>query len=673
MIRNAKNKVKITGTVGDDSIVSSGSKVTIQAGAGDDTITGSDYGEQFWFSYASGKDVVTNFGLNDTLKCTSGSIASVKTVDDDVIVTLKKNATMGTVTLQGAAQYDFKKSGAYLTAIATINNNTNKKKISGSVLADRIINSGSNVTIQAGAGDDTITGSDYGEQFWFSYASGNDVITNFGLNDTLKCTAGSISSFKTINDDVVVTIKKSGQSDVGKITLQGAAQYNFKKSGAYLTAIATINNTQNKIKITGTSTADRIINSGSNVTIQASGGDDTITGSNNAELFLVNYSGGKDLITNFGVKDTLRATSGTLSAAKVSGANYIFTVKGASSSSVVTLKGAAANVLNINGSKAVLTNGKRIVNAKNKVKISGSDYNDSIVSSGDKVTIQAGKGADTLTGSDYGEQFWFSYASGKDVVTNFGLNDTLKCTSGSISSVKTVDNDVVVTLKKNSTVGTVTLQGAAQYDFRKSGAYLTAINRIENSKNKFKVSGTVNDDRIINYGSKVTIQAGAGNDTITGSDKYGARFQFSYASGADVITNFKAGDTLQSTSGTLSYKKSGNNYIVTIKKSGKTEVGTITLQNAAKNYTLKKNGAYITAKAKTNSNAQMPSDDYWFLNEESASTDELENLLNDAPQDNSIGKLTLNDPTDILTDNSARIEQSFNLATNARHKRKNRF
>ena len=308
-----------------------------------------------------------------------------------------------------------------------------------------------------------------------------------------------------------------------------------------------------------------------------------------------------------------------------------------------------------------------INNAQSDIKVNGTTRDDYIINSGENVTIQAGKGNDTLVGSDEAESFWFSYASGADVITNFGVNDTLKCTSGSIASVRTVGDDVIVSLKKSSTVGTVTLQGAAQYDFRKSGAYLTAINRIENKKNKIKVTGTTGDDHIINYGSNVTIQAGKGNDTITGSD-YAEQFWFSYASGNDVITNFGLNDTIRCTSGAFSSIETIDNDIVISMEKGST-VGTVRLKDAATNYTLTQNGSYITAQVDTLSSEQLPAEEYWFLDNDNSS-DELDGLIEDKATDNLIGQLTPNDPSELLMNNSARIGQELDALTGVRRKLK---
>ena len=87
-----KNNEKVPGTGGVDYIINPGfSGVSMQAGTGNDTLEGSTFGDVFMMSYASGNDVITNFGEGDSLKATSGTITSIEKVDNDVLVTISAN------------------------------------------------------------------------------------------------------------------------------------------------------------------------------------------------------------------------------------------------------------------------------------------------------------------------------------------------------------------------------------------------------------------------------------------------------------------------------------------------------------------------------------------------------------------------------------------------------
>ena len=95
-------------------------------------------------------------------------------------------------------------------------------------------------------------------------------------------------------------------------------------------------------------------------------------------------------------------------------------------------------------------------------------------------------------------------------------------------------------------------------------------------------------------------------------------------SGNDVVTNFGIKDTLRATSGVMSYYKSGSDYIVEIESDDSS--ATVKLKNAAKNYSIVKKNSTITLKSKSSS-SQMPSDDYWFLEDNSIKEDALSEIV----------------------------------------------
>ena len=69
-------------------------------------------------------------------------------------------------------------------------------------------NSGKNVTINGGAGNDTIVGSTisgYGEVIQYENGDENDVIINYGSDDTIIVTSGSYST-QTNNNDVIIKV-----------------------------------------------------------------------------------------------------------------------------------------------------------------------------------------------------------------------------------------------------------------------------------------------------------------------------------------------------------------------------------------------------------------------------------------------------------------------------------
>ena len=682
-IINRADNQNVTGTAFDDVIINTGDGATLNGRGGNDTLTGSAYGEVFQFASDGGNDLITGFGEEDTLQITGGKIQSSIVSGNDVIVNVKSGVYSGSITLGDAAGYVFNKidtdDGEYLTVerVNYVINRDDNVKVTGTGGADYITNSGNGVTVQAGAGDDTIDGSNFGEVFAFAYNSGANVITNFGANDTLQMTSGKTMSYAAVESDCVVTIASGTKKST--VTLKGAAEYSFRQDGKALVVnnINVINNAQDKQKLTGTANSDYIINSGAKVTVQAGQGNDTIVGSDTyGELFNAAATDGDDVIVNFSKGDTLQAVSGTLKYA-VNGNDVIATITSGKKNATVTLTDAAALLdqgytFIQSGKKLTLTSINEIVNGYDNITVTGTAGRDYIYNSGQGVSIAGGKGNDTIEGSMFAETYLFAYNSGANIVTDFGINDTLKATSGTLSTAKSGD-DMIVTIAKGTKKSTVTLEGAGSYNFTTSGTslFVAGINEIENAANGVKLTGTGGADFIVNTGENVTIQPNAGNDTITGSDEYGERFEFAYTYGNNVITNFGKNDTLRMTSGkTMTYAASGSDYIVTI-ASG-TKKATVTLEGAADLGTIQKSKdgkSLILRTASSITLNELPSsaEDYWFTEDEAiaaSTSNEVDALMSEAEVDTSLGKLTFNsEPSDVLTtlDDATKFDRTLSI------------
>ena len=106
----------INGGDGDDSITAWGkSYMSVNGGAGNDTIVGSDeFGEMFLFSSADGDNVITNFGVEDTLRLTAGNIQNYYASDNDYVINVKGTKYSGSVTLQNVGS--IRVSGRSVTA-----------------------------------------------------------------------------------------------------------------------------------------------------------------------------------------------------------------------------------------------------------------------------------------------------------------------------------------------------------------------------------------------------------------------------------------------------------------------------------------------------------------------------------------------------------------------------
>ena len=467
-----------SGGADDDTINSQGGGqgVTINGGSGNDVITGSSYGETFIFGNYDGYDVITNYDTNDTIHLTAAySVGTNYKSGSDYII----NTNGGSITLKNAASKKIKvqlANGSMTTLNSgksapipgpddptiiggqNITNYTNNKSVNGTSYNDIIKNWGNDVkissgagrdsiyseygyrvTINGGAGNDTMTGSNYADVFQFGNSDGNDVITNYGTNDTLHLTA--INSASSIKSSVSGSnrIITAGNT---KITLQGASTKKIKVKLAN-GSMTTISGTTT-IKSGGSSkipsgytsvnvtTNSWYYNQKSKVVINGSSGDNRIT--NYASNVIVNGNAGKDYITSWD---------------KDYDDNKVL--------SNVTLNGGAGN--------------DTIYSFTNQSSISGGDGNDTLIGCADYVTINGGKGNDTIQAITYNNVIQYANGDGNDVITYFNTDTKIKITSGSYSTL-TSGNDVIIKVGsgkmtlKDAKGTTLNITGTRNYEER---------------------------------------------------------------------------------------------------------------------------------------------------------------------------------------------------------------
>ena len=280
--------------------------------------------------------------------------------------------------------------------------------ISGTSKADDIYNGRSNVTINAGKGNDSIKSS--GENVLFKYNSGdgNDKIIGFNESSTLSIGGGSYSSKKS-GSDLIVTVGK------GKITLVGAASldtFNIKGTKATSTtktitnstkspvtvgsAIKTINasNRTKAVKITGNTLANTIKGGSGKDSIYGGDGNDSILGNAGADklygqagndilkggagndslwggkgndslwgdagkdTFVYSSGEGKDIIYGFENDDMLKITGKFSTSYDKSKGEIYFKV--GSTANAITLKDYTATSFNINGTNYKISGSKLV-------------------------------------------------------------------------------------------------------------------------------------------------------------------------------------------------------------------------------------------------------------------------------------------------------------------------
>ncbi|MBE8953894.1 MAG: calcium-binding protein, partial [Quinella sp. 1Q7] len=411
--------------------------------------------------------------------------------------------------------------------------------ISGTANGEFLTGSGTNVTIVAGAGNDTLTvyGKNmkaFGEEgadciLIGSLASGasidgglgNDSIDNSGSNVTINGGAGS-DSINCKGDSV----KIFGGADNDIILVEKTSDYNWSIEAWEFTY-------HDKATIDGGLGNDTIDNSGNKVTLDGGTGSDSI----NSKGDSVKIFGGAD--------------NDIILVEKTSDYNWDIEVWEFTYHDKATIDGGTGN--------------DSIKNENSNASINGGTGNDTIENHGDKTILQGGAGSDMLINGEYfssgGVKVSISGGDGNDTLTNSGSNSVLYGGAGNdlihngyyyyrdwnIYYDSSSGGEYNDSLKSSN----VTLDGGAGND------------TIDNRGSNVSLNGGAGNDTITNYGTNVTIDGGKGNDTLTGGK--GADV-FVYTAGKDVISDYASGDKISLGAAITATAVSGSNVVFTIGK-----------------------------------------------------------------------------------------------------------
>lgn len=440
-IYNSNSNTLVSGTSGKDTIQnggydksgvyqSAGSYVTIQAGAGNDSVSNN-----------GGDNVIIDGGKgNDSLQIDHGSYDSIFGGDGNDYIYAQADLS----TISGGAGNDsiIVKYGAKLSIDGGAGDDF-IEFMSGEEVA------GDNSTISGGKGNDIIR-LDYRDRYGvdaknvvINYASGdgNDTVYGFNSNDTLHITKGSYTTTKSGTDFIVqvgkqkITLKDALADGYGKINIENSsgkvAVYNDWKVRE-----GNVNgNYANKVTLTGSKFSDYISNYGDNVKITGGAGRDLIASFKGNNVTISGGEGDEQIQIRGG--DNLKI-SGDAGTDRIYVDDYVHysTIDGGNGDDYIYLDMTYDSI--IKGDN-------------------GDDYIGVIDFSG-RNTIDGGKGNDRINLDPMSSQNVIKYASGdgNDTVFGFFADDTLHITKGSYSA-KASGNDVIVTVGK----GKITLNNAA--------------------------------------------------------------------------------------------------------------------------------------------------------------------------------------------------------------------
>ena len=405
---------------------------------------------------------------------------------------------------------------------------------------DTIQNSGANVSISAGAGNDYINNSS--ENILFFYESGNDTIRGFDETSTLQVAGGTYSSVM-IGKDLILF----GSGSTESIKILGASN---------LSSINIFDANNNPVEIgdakniVGTEQADSLINPVDGATIQAFGGDDTIQNSGD-NVSIVGGEGNDSIVNNKGYWVTIHGGAGddlinnnqqlrtayfhesgndTIQGFNDSDTLYIggYTYETVTSDNdiIVNIIGYFETVSSVilkdypSGQKVNINpfvvndpeRGEEVYNSTDSVSVIGTANNDNLNNSGNNVTIAGLAGNDMIFNESLTSNVTIDGGEGSDLIyNNKGANvsieggaghDNIYNMGGFFVTINGGDGqDYII---NDSLASNVSIDGGEGDD--------TVLNI---DGNNFSIKGGAGDDYIGNYGDNVTIDGGSGNDTIS--------------------------------------------------------------------------------------------------------------------------------------------------------------
>ena len=478
---NTDNAILITGTADNDSIINFGDDVTIDSGAGNDTVySGLDN--------QKADRVSINAGEGDNIISIQGGSDSV------TIRTGNGNNLIGTTSPNNAI---FSGAGNDSVVFYTGSDNNTVETGDGDDVIDAVghnvtINAGAgndiihtyrnayDITIKPGTGDDAITLSgpvdeDHTNIVQYAEGDGNDTITAFSATDTLQITSGSISGAELVGNNVEITVGS------GKITLVEANNMNIN--------ILDADGILHKTIFSGGSSEDTVVN---DTLIVGTEGDDYLTNDKGKNV-TINALGGNDTIENTGDNSIIDAGSGN-DIVSVAGASFVTIRTGEGNNTVYSDGNGASEVIYFgNGENSIVTSNRNstiicgagsigitLHNGSFGSSVRASTGNDTIAVGHYDITVDAadgndlinlyrdaensliimGNGNDTVAVYNNTHAQTFQYSSGNDLITGFDANDTLRIVGHAVSSSIISEGNLVLGLGD----GSLTLAGVSSVE-----------------------------------------------------------------------------------------------------------------------------------------------------------------------------------------------------------------
>lgn len=440
---------------------------------------------------------------------------------------------------------------------------------------DEIVSYSSSVSASGGDGNDTIFAQNISKST-IDGGDGNDLLQVIGGESSDDMDGANILVNGGAGADVIEIQQTYDNDDqyVGKAVTINAGAGNDTIRNAFINNLGSFTKVYNN-DMGGTSTVKASFDAKTNSYITVTTHKDSDGYSETSTVksamiydrtFVYASGDGDDLIEDYADGETIKITDGTIDTVSISGNNVVIKVGSGSGadSGQITLKNAKNKRVTITDAEGTTTSKVYgtgtstgiITNDIDNAVVSGTAGNDSIVSS-NTATINGGAGNDQINiDGAYNAVIEYKNGDGKDTVTSYSLDneDIIRVTDSSTIKGSIKDNDVILSVGNTA----VTLKDVKKSD-ADSDLTSTVIKIMDADGNtgNFELIGTqlINksgsttnyDDFINNDSSSVTLNGGAGNDTIINS-AYTSDVSISGGAGNDSIVN-SGGGTINGGSG----------------------------------------------------------------------------------------------------------------------------
>ena len=511
------------GDSGDDSVDGGAGDDWLYAGVGNDTLTGGSGEDTFAILQADGGTSITDFDTgNDkiylgALADNDGEPPTLADLLDD-ITDESGNAVIdftdwggGTVTLEGVSKNDLM-DGAVLNADLFDYGH------------DTVEGDTGNDIFYMGAGDQEVTGGGGSDRFIFYDNHGDDIITDFSVDDdlihlgslTTAITADQLLGKMTdtdtdndsTNDAVVIDLSDFGG---GTLTLQGVLKADLMDGSTLNTDLFVLpDGTTNTW--TGTDRTDGVAGGEADLNFVAKDGADWVFAGEGNDT--VDGAGGDDRM--FGEEGDDSITGGT--------------------GDDIILGGEGNDTINAGADDDVVYGGEgddSIDGGAGDDWIRGEAGNDTIDGGDGADTIFGSDGDDSITGGNDADTFVFGDGHGNDIITDFAdgtdiidLSDVTGALDFDDLTITADGNDAVI----DTGEGEITLSGVSTSD-------LDAANFV------FSTTGGSGNETIDGGAGDDIIDGGAGDDSLTGGADADT-FVFRAGHGNDTIADFTDGEDI---------------------------------------------------------------------------------------------------------------------------------